>query len=136
MKLLMIYCERFAYTLGHRSLDDAPPCEPQNEIGDALVGFIHAEAADEENAGKVETKLVKNLKWAARKNGTERIVLHSFSHLAATKAPPEFAEELFDRVRKRLEGAGYHIGQTPFGYFLNLDLSAPGVPAARIFTEF
>lgn len=136
MKLLMIYCERFAYTLGHQSLEQPPPCEPRGEYGEALIGFIHAEEGDEDNAAKVEKKLVKNLKWAARKNGTQRIVLHSFSHLAATKASSEFSGDLFDRAEERLEGAGYEVAQTPFGYFLNLDLAAPGVPAARIFTEF
>ena len=71
MKLLMIYCERFAYTLGHQSLEQIPPCEERGEAHDALIGFIHAEAADERDAGKVETKLVKNLKWGARSVRTD-----------------------------------------------------------------
>ena len=136
MKLLMIFSTHFAYSVGDRSLASAEASSEEREAGDAVVGFIHAEEADEQAAGRVETKLVKNLKWAARKNDTRRIVLHSFSHLAETKAAPEFTQELLSRAERRLEEAGYEVCQTPFGHFLNLDICAPGRSAARIFAQF
>jgi len=61
----------------------------------------------------VETKLVKNAKWLARKWGTTRIVLHSFTHLGEQKADPEDAKRLIDRVQKRLETAGYTVVRPP-----------------------
>jgi len=136
MKLLMIHTTRFAYRTGHKSLDDVPENNATADYSDALVGFIHAEAEDVDNAKKVETKLVKNLKWGARKNGTSHIILHSFSHLSESKAPADFTKDLFDRCQQRLEEAGYRTEQTPFGYFLDLELAAPGLPTARIFTSF
>ncbi|MEA2086795.1 MAG: threonyl-tRNA synthetase editing domain-containing protein, partial [Candidatus Caldatribacteriota bacterium] len=39
-------------------------------------------------------------------------------------------------AEKRLENAGYKTRQTPFGYFLDLDLKAPGKSLARVFKEF
>jgi hypothetical protein len=98
--------------------------------------LIHSEAFDEENAAGVEKKLVKNLKWGARKNETQRIVIHTFSHLAETKASAEFTKALLGRAAKRLRGSGYDVWQTPFGYFLDLDLQAPGRSTARIFASF
>jgi hypothetical protein len=136
MKLLMIYTDRFAYTPAHKTLDDQPDCEEPGEITETVVGLIHAEANDGENASGVEKKLVKNLKWGARKNDTQRIVLHTFSHLAETKASAEFTRALLKRTEERLRGAGYEVWQTPFGYFLDLDLQAPGRSTARIFTSF
>jgi hypothetical protein len=136
MKLLMIYTERFAYNPAHKSLPELPEVSEGAEITEALIGLIHAEAADEADPGRVETKLVKNLKWGARKNDTRRIVLHSFSHLAETKADAGFARELLERAGLRLLGAGYDVRQTPFGYFLDLDLQAPGRSTARIFASF
>ena len=103
---------------------------------DTVVGLIHAEEVDEEKASAVEKKLVKNLKWGARKNETKRIVLHTFSHLAETKASADFTKALLERAAERLRGAGYEVWQTPFGYFLDLDLQAPGRSTARIFTSF
>jgi len=136
MKLLMIYTDRFAWRTSEKGLETAGEASEERRLEGVLVGLIHAEAQDEAEAAKVETKLVKNLKWGARKNETERIVLHSFSHLAETKAQPEFTRDLLDRAEARLQAAGYETWQTPFGWFLDLDLVAPGRSAARIFTSF
>lgn len=132
----MIYTDRFAYNPAHKTLEDQPDCDEPGEITDTVVGLIHAEEIDEENASGVEKKLVKNLKWGARKNDTKRIVIHTFSHLAETKASAEFTKALLERAAERLRGAGYEVWQTPFGYFLDLDLQAPGRSTARIFTSF
>ncbi len=132
----MIYTDRFAYNPAVKTLDEEPECTTPGEIRDAVIGLIHAEACDEENAAGVEKKLVKNLKWGARKNETQRIVLHTFSHLAETKASAAFTKALLARAGERLSGAGYEVSQTPFGYFLDLDLQAPGRSTARIFASF
>lgn len=136
MKLLMIFTDRFSYQPAHKTLPDLPDVTAGDDIECALVGLIHAEEADEADPGRTETRLIKNLKWAARKNDTRRIVLHSFSHLAETKAGAEFTRELLNRSEQRLLDAGYEVRQTPFGYFLDLDLQAPGRSTARIFASF
>ncbi len=105
-------------------------------VGNAVVGFINMEAEDAANESKVETKLVKILKWAANKNETKRIVLHSFAHLSESKAEPQVVKQLLNRAAERIEGAGYETYQTPFGYFLDLDIQAPGHSLARIFKNF
>ncbi len=135
MKLLMIYADRFAYRAAVKNLEQEGGGEPGAAEG-AVVAFIHAEEADQEDPGGVETKLVKNLKWAARKNDSNRIVLHSFAHLAETKASPELTLALLDGAQARLDAAGYQTSQTPFGWFLDLELSAPGRSLARIFKSF
>ena len=136
MKLLMIYADRFAWRTAEKGLESAAEVSEERRLEGVLVGLIHAEAQDEGDPGRIETKLVKNLKWGARKNETARIVLHSFSHLAESKASPEFTRDLLDRAEARLQAAGYETSQTPFGYFLDLDLAAPGRSTARIFASF
>ena len=136
MKLLMIYCDRFAYTPADKTLADEPDCTVGDEIKGAVIGLIHAEADDELEPVRIEKKLIKNLKWGARKNDTQRIVLHSFSHLAESKADAAFTRGLLIRAGQRLIDAGYEARHTPFGYFLDLDLQAPGRSTARIFASF
>ncbi len=135
MRLLFWYCERFAWTPTLRTLDDVPEAVPMT-LEKAVVAFIHVEPPDMEEGNSVETKLVKNAKWLARKWETQKIVLHSFTHLGERKADPEDAKGLIDRVQKRLETAGYTAVQTPYGYFNDLSIDAPGHPLARIYKEF
>lgn len=135
MRLLMIYAERFAYRTSVKAVESAPEVTEEKVIENVLVGFIHAEEKDEENISYVETKMIKNLKWAARKNNTKKILLHSFAHLSETKASPEITKQLLDNLEKRLQKADYEVYQSPFGYFLDLDLKAPGNSFARLFKE-
>ncbi len=136
MKLLLIYADRFGYRTTLKTIDSEPDRDETEAIESALVGFIHLEKSDEADPAGIETKLVKNLKWAARKNETTRIVLHSFAHLAESKASPEFAKRVLDGAQARLIKSEYEATQTPFGYFLDLEVSAPGRPSARIFKSF
>ena len=96
MKLLMIYCNSFYYKTSIKNLDSVEDYEKSESIENTLVAFIQAEEKDEENIKKIETKLIKNIKWAAGKNDTKRIVLHSFAHLSTSKASPDITKELFD----------------------------------------
>ena len=136
MKLLMIYGDQFAYRTRSKTLETVEEYQENKEIENALVGFIQVEKEDEEKMEKVETKLIKNLKWAAKKNNTNYIVLHSFAHLSLSKADPKFTIKIFDNAEKRLKDANFQTVQTPFGYFLDLDLKAPGSSLARVFKEF
>ncbi len=136
MKLLLIYCTRFAYKPTVKVLEDAEDANEAVEYENILTAFIQAEAGDEEDMKGVEKKLVKNLKWAAGKNNTRRVMLHSFAHLSESKASPEFTAELFEKAKARLENAEYETFTTPFGYFLDLDIQAPGYSLARIFKSF
>ena len=136
MKLLLIYCSRFAYTPAVKVLDDASDEVAAGEYENILTAFIQAEAGDEEDLKGVEKKLVKNLKWAAGKNNTRKVMLHSFAHLSDSKASPEFTSELFGKAMERMKNADYEVFTTPFGYFLDLDIQAPGFSLARIFKSF
>jgi hypothetical protein len=136
MKLLIIYSTKFGYKTSVKNLDDIKTIDKEEVFENILTAFIHVEESDMENAGKSETKMIKNIKWAAKKNETNRILLHSFAHLSESKASPEFTKTLFDSAMNRLTASGYEVFQTPFGYFLDLDLKAPGISSARIFKSF
>lgn len=136
MKLLIVYASEIEYTPTVKTLDEFEIIENGESYKNLLVAFIHAEEQDQENAKGVENKMLKNLKWAAKKNNTKNILLHSFAHLSDSKASPKFTKELFDKIELRLKNADYICNQTPFGYFLDLDIKLPGVSQARIFKSF
>ncbi|MBK7105225.1 MAG: threonyl-tRNA synthetase editing domain-containing protein [Ignavibacteriae bacterium] len=136
MRLLIFYVNSFSFETHHKGLDSADDIEIKDKIENAILGFIHVEEKDETNSSDVETKLIKNLKWAARKNETNKIILHSFNHLSESSANPDFTKLILNNAELRLKNSDYETYQTPFGYFLNIQLDAPGKPLARIFKEF
>jgi hypothetical protein len=136
MKLLIFYVNSFTFETHHKGLESADEIDINDTIENAALGFIHVEEKDEQDSSNVETKLIKNLKWAARKNDTNRIILHSFNHLSESSANPEFTKQLLNNAELRLKNSEYEVSQTPFGYFLNIKMDAPGKPLARIFKEF
>jgi len=136
MKLLMIFAKKFEYVPTIKVLDYFDKVEVGGQLENVLVAFIHAEKEDEEIEDNVLKKLVKNLKWASKKNGVMNVVLHSFAHLSESKATPEFTKELFNKAEAKMKNANYEVRQTPFGYFLDLNMNAPGYSMARVFKSF
>jgi len=136
MRVIFWYMDSFAYIPTIKNLDWAETVGDVAEFKDAIVAFIHGEAADEHNTSKVETKLIKNIKWLAGKLNCKTIVLHSFAHLGESKCEPEFLKQLFDHAQERLEASDYSVAQTPFGYFLDISMKAPGKSLARVYKEF
>ena len=136
MKVLVIYCTTFSYLPNVKTLEEVEDVVLGKTFNDCIVAFIQVEEEDEtqEIAGR-EKKLVNHLKWTARKNNTNTIVLHSFAHLADSKASADYTKALFDLAEKRLQNGGYTTDQTPFGYFLDLNINAPGFSLARIWAS-
>lgn len=136
MKMLMIFCDKFAYKPTIKTLDIAEENAKPASFEKVQTAFLQVEEQDEEREGEVVKKLLKNLKWVCGKNDTRKVVLHSFAHLSESKASPEFTIQLFNRVEERLKNTGYEVSQTPFGYFLDLHMDAPGFSLARVFKSF
>ena len=136
MKVLLIYCKVFAYTPTLKTLEAAEMNENPASFKNVQTAFIQVEAEDLEKESQVTKKLLKNIKWVCGKNDTKKVVLHSFAHLSESKADPDFSKKIFDNVHERLENVGYEVFQTPFGYFLDLHVDAPGFSLARVFKSF
>ena len=133
MKVLVIYTSEFCYRPAEKNLESADEVSEGAIFNDSIVAFIQVEESDEMYDVKSrEKKLVNHLKWAARKNNCSNIILHSFAHLSESKASVEFTKAIFDQAELRLQNGGYITAQTPFGYFLDLDLKAPGFSLAQI----
>ena len=133
MKVLVMYVNEFSYTPAQKNLEEAEDVKTGASYKDAIVAFIQVEESDEANDVKSrEKKLVNHLKWTSRKNNCKRVVLHSFAHLSESKASIEFTKAVFDQAEIRLKNADFETDQTPFGYFLDLKIDAPGFSLARI----
>jgi len=136
MKVLVMYVDEFSYSPAQKNLDSADEVKEGQSFTDCMLAFIQVEKSDEEYDVKSrEKKLVNHLKWTARKNSCNKIILHSFAHLSESKADADYTKEMFDLAEARLRNGGYITAQTPFGYFLDLSLKAPGHSLARIWAS-
>lgn len=133
MKLLMFQAKRFWFRSFSKTLEFVEDQEVEQEVRDAAVIFIHAEAGDEEQGPSLLTKALKNIKWIANKRGLKNVVLHSFTHLADTTASPAYAQATLDTLAARLRDVGYTVAVTPFGYFCEWDLSVYGESLAKVY---
>ncbi|HEX9925929.1 MAG TPA: threonyl-tRNA synthetase editing domain-containing protein [Anaerolineae bacterium] len=132
MKLLLFQARKFYWQSFSKTLEDVPDQDVSETVHDAVVVFLHAEVEDEANP-KLETKVIKNIKWLANKRRFRNVVLHSFTHLSSSTASPEFARTLLDNLDQRLRDTGYQVWQTPFGYFCEWDLAVYGESLAKVF---
>ncbi len=135
MKLLMFYAPHFWYRTHQKTLAQVPDTEEENECQNAVVVFYHAEAQDEDRTDKVVVKWVKNIKWLARKFGTNTVVLHSFNHLAQTKASVDTILHMVTEVKARLSRTGFRVLETPFGYLNEWKIHVAGDSLAKVFKE-
>ena len=135
MRLLMFYTEKWWYRTASKSLELEPDNEGEDALDNAVAIFWHAEAEDEERRKSVVQKFLKNVKWLAGKFGTKHVVLHSFNHLGMSKSSPGFARDVLEEVRSRLEGTGYTVLCTPFGYFNEFSMHVAGDSLAKVYKE-
>ena len=130
MKLLMFHAKEFWYK-PHTNLTDTAK---SNNINDALIAFIHVEESDKNRKKEVISKTVGNLQWLAKKNKTDRVVLHSFAHLSNSKSDPETANNIIQEIGKKLK-KNFTINIVPFGQFYEFSIHVLGPSLAKVFKD-
>ena len=137
MRLLTFQAKSFGWAPFSQTLDDAPDPGPPTTVEQCVVALVHLERVDMGEAERRRTfkHTLKHLKWLANKRGFERVVLHSFTHLGGDNAEPDFALEFLNELRRRLQGTGYQVWMTPFGYFSEWDLSVYGESLAKVWKQ-
>lgn len=137
MRLLCFQAKRFWWKTFEKTLPDALAQEVEEQVADAVVAFVHVEAADvaPDREASVFRQALKHLKWLANKRELRVVVLHSFAHLGGESAEPAAAHALLTRLADRLTETGYTTHITPFGYFNEWDLSVYGESLAKVWKQ-
>lgn len=135
MKLLLLYAHDYWLRPFEKSVPEAPDRDAEMTATAAVVALVHVEAQDPEQHARIVTQAIKQVKWLAGKFTTRNVVLHSFAHLAASRAEPAQAEALLADMQARLAGAGYAVQVSPFGYFNEFRLHVAGPSLAKVFVE-
>jgi hypothetical protein len=130
VKILMFHVENFWFC----------PDENVNAEGisfdEAILVWIQSEMHDETDRTGVLRKLVKNIRWLAKKLETTRIILHSFAHLGESKSSPEFADGIIEETSMRFIEREYEAHIVPFGAFHEFKMHVKGPSLAKVFKSF
>lgn len=129
----MFQAKRFWWKSFNKTLGDVADVDVDETVTEAVVVFLHAEEEDEAKGRQLLTKTLKNIKWLANKRGLKNIVLHSFTHLSDSTAPPDYAHAFLEGAAERLRGTDYNVWLTPFGYFCEWELTVYGESLAKVF---
>jgi hypothetical protein len=142
MRLLCFQAKRFGWRSHERALDEVggeplAEVEVDDAMAECVVVFAHAEQRDEPDAARKRAlqHALKHTKWLCNKRGLRRVVLHSFTHLGAISATPEFAQGFLEELAERLRGGGYEVGCTPFGHLCEWSLDVHGESLAKVYKE-
>jgi len=125
----MLHVESFWYRQNEST------SEERTEIGESLHVWIHSEEEDMVNRVRVLRKMVKNIRWLAKKIDCNTVTLHSFAHLDDSKADPEFADILIEEVALKLRDQEYEVHIVPFGHFYEFNLHVKGPSLAKVFKK-
>ena len=136
MKLLLLFAHDYWLRPFEKSVPEAPDRHDEMAATAAVLALVHVEAHDPPEHARLVTKAIKQVKWLAGKFDTKQVVLHSFAHLASTRAEPAAAEALLGDMQARLEAAGYAVQVSPFGYFNEFRVHVAGPSLAKVFVEF
>lgn len=135
MKLLLLYTHDYWLRPFEKSVPEAPDRDTEMAARACIVALVHVEAHDLESDPKLVTKAIKQVKWLAGKFTTREVVLHSFAHLATTRAAPGVAAAILTAMEARLAAAGYNVQVSPFGWFNEFRLHVAGPSLAKVFVE-
>ncbi len=135
MRLLCFQARHFAWRSFARTVGDEGDQGVADELRDCVVVFAHAERQDEQEDARdrVLRHAQKHVKWLANKRELRGVVLHSFTHLGGENASPEFARTFLEELAVRLQGGGYEVKCTPFGYFCEWQLDVFGESLAKVY---
>ena len=136
MKVLLIYCRRFGYVPTIKTLEKVKDTNEGENHENVQTAFIQVEEEDKKNEKSVSKNLRNLLKWIHRKNQPKHLILHSFAHLSDSKADADYTRDFLNKTEQWLKQRNYSVSQTPFGYFLDLQIEAPGFSLARVFKSF
>jgi hypothetical protein len=135
VKLLLLYAHDYWLHPYEKSVPDAADHAGEVASQSAVVALVHVEPADPANHARLVTKAIKQVKWLAGKFGTRAVVLHSFAHLATSRAEPAAAAALLADMQQRLAAAGYEVQTAPFGWFNEFRVHVAGPSLAKVFVE-
>jgi len=104
------------------------------QFDESLLVWIQSEEQDPDERVSILRKMVKNIRWLAKKHNLSSIILHSFAHMSESKADTGFTEDLIAEVASHLIDRDYSVHIVPTG-FNEFKMHVFGPSLAKVFKQ-
>ncbi len=134
MRLLLLHCEHFEYTIRENAVKNPEPLE-NNEHGEfqnVLVAFCTVEKEDEADHGQVVREVSKSIIEVARSVHTNNILVYPYAHLSSSLAARDPAIKILQGIFESLRADGFDAHRSPFGYYKSFQLHCLGHPLSEL----
>jgi threonyl-tRNA synthetase len=138
MRALFLHSDYLEYEVREaatEAAEEVPEDRRKGRMEDVLVCFLTAEARDEADPEGVARKAAQEVEAIAAQVKTRNVVLYPYAHLSQSLAAPEPAKRLFAALARNLEGEGYHVLASPFGWYKAFRLAVKGHPLSELARE-
>jgi threonyl-tRNA synthetase len=135
MRLLLLHCEYFEYTVREQAIRNPEELEDQSKGGrfeNVLVAFCTVEKEDEANPDEVVAGATESIAEVANSVRTTRILVYPYAHLSSGLASGETAIPTLKELASRLLKRGYEVNRSPFGYYKSFNLKCLGHPLSEL----
>jgi hypothetical protein len=133
VRLLLLYCRSFAYTLHHATPVAEEPNRENGRFDDVLVAFVACEPDDE----AVVEQAAREISARAERLGAAGIVVNPFVHLTSSPAGAQEARRISEAMVQALVAVNERpIEYTAFGWYKSFQVDVHGVDGGQVFREW
>ncbi|MEM2843354.1 MAG: threonine--tRNA ligase [Candidatus Bathyarchaeia archaeon] len=133
MRMLLIHADKFDYEVKSKAIPE--PEEPKSlkaSVENALIAFCTIEKNDEINPKVIAFKASEHIIDVFNKVKAESIVIYPYAHLSSDLASKEAAIPILEEIEEKIEGEGFKVYRSPFGWYKSFNLSCKGHPLSEL----
>ena len=135
MRLLLLHCESFEYSVREQAIKNPEPVEDRSKGGkfeNVLVAFCTIEKEDEANPNEVAVKATDSIAEVAKSVKAQRTLVYPYAHLSSSHGSGETAIAILRELAEGLRNAGLEVHRSPFGYDKSFSLRCLGHPLSEL----
>lgn len=135
MRILLLHCERFEYSVRERAIDGAEEINDSNRSGsfrNVLVAFTSVEREDVRDPEGVAEQASAEILDVLSKVKAESVLVYPYAHLASNLAGVRDAADIIRRIRDRLIEKEVRAKSAPAGWYKSFTLVNMGHPLAEL----
>jgi len=134
MRILLLHCEHFEYTIREEAVKNPEPLENNGhgEFQNVLVAFCTVEKEDEPDHEQVVRGVSESVAEVARSVHTNNILVYPYAHLSSSLASRDPAIKILRGVSENLRADGFSVHRSPFGYYKSFQLHCLGHPLSEL----